>query len=67
MVWTEKVAQAFENAKEALAKATLLHAPIHQAPPALTTNASEVAAGGMLSQWTGKQWEIKNFKNPNGG
>ena len=49
---TIRLTQAFDNIKKALAKATLLAHPRHDAPISLTTDASDRAVGAVLQQWT---------------
>ena len=53
--------QAFDNIKKALAKATLLAHPRHDAPISLTTDASDRAVGAVLQQWTDESWEPLAF------
>ena len=55
--WTPECQQAFENSKDALAAATLLHHPIPGAPLALTTDASKRALGGTMEQRGPSGWE----------
>ena len=61
LVWNDTMAQAFDNIKEALAKATLLVHPRHDAPISLTTDASDRAVGAVLQQWTDESWEPLAF------
>ena len=48
--WTQELNKAFEEAKNALSQATLLHHPVPGAPIALTTDASDIAIGAVLEQ-----------------
>ena len=50
-IWNDTMTQAFDNIKKALAKATLLVHPRHDAPISLTTDASDRAVGAVLQQW----------------
>ncbi len=49
--WTPKLEQCFEEAKECLAKATLLVHPKPNAVISVTTDASDVAVGAVAQQW----------------
>ena len=55
--WTPEMQGSFEAIKEALASATLLHHPRHDAQLALTADASKVAMGAVLEQRGPKGWE----------
>ena len=61
LVWNDTMTQAFDNIKKALAKATLLAHPRHDAPISLTTDASDRAVGAVLQQWTDESWEPLAF------
>ncbi|KAL5510849.1 hypothetical protein EMCRGX_G006458 [Ephydatia muelleri] len=61
LVWNDTTTQAFDNIKKALAKATLLAHPQHDAPISLTTDASDRAVGAILQQWTDESWEPVAF------
>ena len=61
LVWTDKCQQSFEATKAALAAATLLHHPRPGAPLALTTDASNMAIGGVLEQRGPQGWEPLAF------
>ena len=50
LVWTPDCQKSLDATKAALAAATLLHHPRPGAPLALTTDASNVAIGGVLEQ-----------------
>ena len=54
--WDSAASFAFENAKEALAKATMLVHLKRDAPSALTVDASETAVGGALEQLIDDEW-----------
>ena len=53
--------RAFQAAKDALSKATLLHHPVSGARTALTTDASDTAIGAVLEQQVGNQWQPLAF------
>ncbi|GFW77348.1 transposon Tf2-6 polyprotein [Trichonephila clavipes] len=59
--WTEEAEQAFNDAKNALADATLLRHPIPGAKLSLWTDASEKAVGGSLMQLCQNNWEPVAF------
>ncbi|KAL5484407.1 hypothetical protein EMCRGX_G020900 [Ephydatia muelleri] len=61
LVWNDTMTQAFDNIKKALAKATLLAHPRHDAPISLTTDASDRVVGAVLQQWTDESWEPLAF------
>ncbi|GFW99657.1 hypothetical protein TNCV_3418901 [Trichonephila clavipes] len=55
--WSEEAEQAFNDAKNALADATLLRHPIPGAKLSLWTDASDKAVGGSLMQLCQNNWE----------
>ncbi|GFY14096.1 transposable element Tcb2 transposase [Trichonephila clavipes] len=59
--WTEEAEQAFNDAKNALADATLLRHPIPGAKLSLWTDASDKAVGGSLMQLCQNKWEPVAF------
>ena len=59
--WTQELNKAFEEAKNALSQATLLHNPVPGAPIALTTDASDIAIGAVLEQQILGQWQPLAF------
>ena len=59
--WTPQCQESFEATKEALAKAALLFHPRPGAPLALTTDASNLAVGGVLEQRGPLGWEPLAF------
>ena len=59
--WTQELNKAFEEAKNALSQATLLHHPVPGAPIALTTDASDIAIGAVLEQQIHGQWQKLAF------
>ena len=61
LTWTQEMDTAFQAAKDALAKATLLHHPVAGARTALTTDASDTAIGAVLEQEIGDQWQPLAF------
>ena len=54
--WTEDMKTAFQSAKEALAKATLLIHPHLDVPVSLNTDASDTAVGAVLQQLVNGMW-----------
>ena len=50
LLWTEILENAFQETKKCLAKATLLTYPQSKFPLTLTTDASDIAIGGVLEQ-----------------
>ena len=61
LVWTPQCQESFDATKEALAKATLLFHPRPDATLALTTDASNLAVGGVLEQRGPNGWEPLAF------
>ena len=59
--WTHELQLAFEQAKRALASATLLQHPHPEAPLSLSVDASDVAVGAVLEQWVTGQWKPLAF------
>ncbi|GFV14000.1 retrovirus-related Pol polyprotein from transposon opus [Trichonephila clavipes] len=59
--WTEEAEQAFNDAKNALADATLLRHPIPGPKLSLWTDASDKAVGGSLMQLCQNNWEPVAF------
>ena len=59
--WNEQMQYAFDSIKHALANATLLHHPDHNLPLAVTTDASDVAIGGVVEQRGPEGWEPLSF------
>ena len=59
--WTPECETSFAAIKEALAKAAMLRHPRPNAPLALTTDASNVAMGGVLEQRGPAGWEPLAF------
>lgn len=57
LIWTQESNTAFSAAKQALAEATLLKHPVPGAKLSLWTDASEVAIGSSLMQYTSDKWE----------
>ena len=56
LTWTIECQKAFENAKAALAHATLLHHPKANAPTSITVDASDLAIGAQLDQLHNGYW-----------
>ena len=59
--WSDASRAAFEDAKEALANATLLHFPDSNGELAIFTDASNLAVGGVLQQKQGNSWKPLSF------
>ncbi|MEL7340008.1 MAG: RNase H-like domain-containing protein, partial [Bacteroidota bacterium] len=59
--WTEKSLKSFNEAKSALANATLLHYPTASGEIAIFTDASDTAVGGVLQQFTDEAWVPLGF------
>ena len=59
--WTADCQKSFDATKAALAAATLLHHPRPGAQLSLTTDASNIAIGGVLEQRGPKGWEPLAF------
>ena len=59
--WTAEMQSSFDAIKEALANATMLHHPDSSLPLSLTTDASDVAIGGVIEQRGPKGWEPLAF------
>ena len=59
--WTTEMTRAFEEAKNQLAHATLLHHPVPGAKTALTTDASDFAIGAVLEQQIKGEWQPLAF------
>ena len=61
LVWTSELDVAFRQSKGALAKATMLVHPGHEAPTSLTVDASDVAVGAVLEQLIDGVWKPLAF------
>ena len=59
--WNDKLQFAFDSIKHALANATLLHHPDPSLPLAVTTDASDLAIGGVVEQRGPEGWEPLAF------
>ena len=59
--WSDSLQKSFESIKLALATATMLHHPDPSLPLALTTDASDVAIGGVVEQRGSRGWEPLAF------
>ena len=59
--WTQELNKVFEEAKNALSQATLLHHPVPGVHMALTTDASYTAIGAVLEQQVHGQWQPLAF------
>ena len=59
--WSDSLQTSFTQAKQALANATLLHYPKSNAPTAVTVDASDVAIGAVLEQFTDGAWQPLAF------
>ena len=61
VTWNEVAEQAFNNVKDALANATMLHYPKVNAPTCLVTDASDSAVGAVLQQYDQGTWQPLSF------
>ena len=59
--WDPQTTKAFTDTKSALANATLLHHPEHNADIALTTDASDIGVGAVLEQQVDDHWQPLAF------
>lgn len=59
--WSDTMVKAFEDAKSALAGATMLTHPWHTAPTSLTVDASDLAVGAVLQQLVHGVWQPLAF------
>ena len=59
--WSDDMDRAFDQAKDMLAKATLLNHPDPSSPIALTTDASDTAIGAVLEQKIKGNWQPLAF------
>ena len=59
--WNDSLETSFTRAKQALANATLLHCPKRSALTAITVDASYVAIGAVLEQFTEGAWQPLEF------
>ena len=56
LAWCDDATTAFQQAKDALAEATLLVHPESAAPTRIMTDASDTAVGAVLEQYINDQW-----------
>ena len=61
IVWSDECRRAFREAKDLLAKATLLQHPSPSAETRVTTDASGLAVGGKLEQLVKNSWRPVAF------
>ena len=61
LTWTDLAVSAFNDTKEALAKASLLSYPQTDAPTCLMTDASDIAVGAVLQQHINGTWRPISF------
>ena len=61
LIWDDKMQFSFDSIKQALANSTLLHHPDSSLPLAVTTDASDVAIGGVIEQRGPEGWEPLAF------
>ena len=59
--WNDKLQYSFDSIKQALANSTLLHHPDPHLPLAVTTDASDLAIGGVIEQRGPEGWEPLAF------
>ena len=61
LTWSQEMENAFQEAKDALSNARMLHHPIPGARTALTTQASDTAIGAVLEQQVNNHWQPLAF------
>ena len=61
LFWPEDMTTAFDSAKTALARATMLTFPRENVPTAITTDASDTAVGAVLEQKVNGHWKPLAF------
>ena len=61
LIWTPHMESAFDRAKSALASVAMLAHPRMDSPIALTVDASDVAVGAVLEQWSEDSWQPLAF------
>ena len=61
VIWTEERNRAFEDAKAALAKATMLAHSAPKVPISITSDASDYAVGAVHEQWVKGAWQPLAF------
>ncbi len=61
IAWSEEMTKSFEDAKLAIAQATMLSHPIPDAPIAITTDASDCAVGAVHEQLVDGVWQPLAF------
>ena len=59
--WTSEAIAAFHQVKDRLARATLLFHPKSDAPINIMTDASDLAVGAVLQQFTNNTWQPISF------
>ncbi|GFR74030.1 polyprotein [Elysia marginata] len=59
--WSDVMTEAFSSSKTALVNATMLTHPVHGAPIALISDASDVAVGAVLEQLSNGSWQPLAF------
>ena len=59
--WNQTATTAFQNTKQALGHATLLVYPKSDAPTCVVTDASDIAVGAVLQQFTEGMWKPISF------
>ena len=61
--WSDELVSAFESSKKALAEATMLVHPSNDKQLALVTDASDIAVGAVMQQWSPRDrlWEPLAF------
>ena len=59
--WTAERENAFEATKTALGQAAMLAHPLHNAPIAITPNASDYTVGAVHEQWVDGAWQPLAF------
>ena len=61
VIWNSKADQAFSAAKKLLSESSLLHYPVIGAETSIAVDASDVAIGGVLQQYSDGHWKPISF------
>ena len=61
LIWDSRMVNAFQATRRALAEATLLTHPHHDAPTSISVDASDVAVGAVLQQRIDGRWVPLGF------
>ena len=61
LTWSQEMTEAFEASKAALCQVTLLTHPQTNVPIAISSDASDIAVGGVLEQFVNDAWQPLGF------